>query len=172
MGGEEPRPSDRQAPNDSPAVPAPGAPGRARGVPHDDWTAGPAKWLAAGLISLGALGVGVWSGLTRTPAPHAVYLEPGASGEWVEGADGGAVEPGALAGRPTPEPALAAGRINLNTASRAELDLLPGIGPALADRIVGDREARGPFASIDDLQRVGGIGPRTVERLRELARAD
>lgn len=60
-------------------------------------------------------------------------------------------------------------RLNVNTASAAELEMLPGIGPALAKRIVEDREAHGPFRSIDDLDRVPGIGPRTVRNLRRLA---
>ncbi len=57
-------------------------------------------------------------------------------------------------------------RIDLNRARASELELLPGIGPALARAIVEDRTARGRFATIDDLQRVDGIGPRTVVRVR------
>lgn len=58
--------------------------------------------------------------------------------------------------------------IDLNTADAAMLRLLPGIGPALAGRIVEDREANGPFASVEDLQRVRGIGPRISEGVRGL----
>lgn len=58
--------------------------------------------------------------------------------------------------------------ININTADQAQLDLLPGIGPALASRIITDRDEHGPFDSIDDLKRVSGIGPKTVEKLRAL----
>ena len=57
-------------------------------------------------------------------------------------------------------------RIDLNRARASELELLPGIGPALARAIVEDRNANGPFVSVDDLQRVDGIGPRTVVRVR------
>jgi competence protein ComEA len=73
-----------------------------------------------------------------------------------------------LAPRATPgDPAAAAGlRIDLNTASEADLALLPRIGPALAARIVEDRAARGPFRDLKDLDRVKGIGPATIERLR------
>lgn len=57
--------------------------------------------------------------------------------------------------------------LDVNRATPAELELLPRIGPAMAQRIV---EAR-PFASVDDLTRVRGIGPRTLETLRPLVRA-
>ena len=46
------------------------------------------------------------------------------------------------------------------------LELLPGVGPAIARRIVESRAAEGPFPTVDALDRVKGIGPRTVERLR------
>ena len=58
--------------------------------------------------------------------------------------------------------------LNINTASAADLDALPGIGPVLAQRIVEDREANGPYASVDDLERVRGIGPSLLEKLRPL----
>ncbi len=62
--------------------------------------------------------------------------------------------------------------VNLNTASRAELQMLPGIGPAIAGRIVADRETRGVFRTVDDLARVSGIGERTVRGLRDFAIVD
>lgn len=52
--------------------------------------------------------------------------------------------------------------VNPNTASRSSLIAVPGIGPALADRIIAAR----PFASLEDMQRVSGIGPALLERLR------
>lgn len=48
--------------------------------------------------------------------------------------------------------------------------MLPNIGETLARRIVESREAEGPFAEVDDLQRVRGIGPRTLEQLRPYLR--
>ncbi len=54
-------------------------------------------------------------------------------------------------------------RLDLNAASAAQLQALPRIGPAMAERIVADREANGPFRSLEDLQRVNGVGDRTVE---------
>ncbi len=62
-------------------------------------------------------------------------------------------------------------RVDLNAATRAELRLLPGVGPALAERIERDRADNGPFVSVDDLARVRGIGPRTVLAIRPFASA-
>lgn len=59
--------------------------------------------------------------------------------------------------------------VAINTAAQAELERLPGIGPSLAAKIVADRAAKGPFRSVDELDRVSGIGPATVERLRPMA---
>lgn len=58
--------------------------------------------------------------------------------------------------------------VDLNSASAAQLDALPGIGPATALKIVGDREANGPFGSAEDLGRVSGIGPKKLEGLKGL----
>jgi competence protein ComEA len=55
--------------------------------------------------------------------------------------------------------------VDVNRADVEALDALPGIGPALAARIVEERNAR-PFRTVEDLSRVPGIGPATVERLR------
>jgi competence protein ComEA len=60
--------------------------------------------------------------------------------------------------------------VDLNTAEEATLDELPGIGPALADRIVAWRDEHGRFASVDDLLEVSGIGESVLERLRDLVR--
>lgn len=59
-------------------------------------------------------------------------------------------------------------RIDLNTASAADLELLPHLGPALAARIVADRAEHGRFARVEELDRVSGIGPRTIEQLAPL----
>lgn len=61
--------------------------------------------------------------------------------------------------------------ININTASAAELQLLPRIGPTLSQRIIAEREVE-PFVRVDDLQRVHGIGAKTVENLRPLITVD
>jgi len=59
-------------------------------------------------------------------------------------------------------------RVDVNGASVEELQALPGVGPALAERIVVARREQ-MFTSLDDLERVRGIGPATVERLRPFA---
>jgi competence protein ComEA len=59
-----------------------------------------------------------------------------------------------------------AGRVNLNTASPAELATLPGIGPSKAQAIVEHR-AKEPFSSPDDLRKVKGIGSKLYDSIRE-----
>ena len=70
-----------------------------------------------------------------------------------------------------PAPHTAAGEpVDLNAAAPAELQTLPGIGPALAGRIVEWRSRNGRFARVEDLAQVSGIGSKTLERLRPLVR--
>jgi len=59
-------------------------------------------------------------------------------------------------------------RVDLNGADATELDLLPGIGPAKAARIIAYREAHGPFRQLADLARVPGISRTCVAKLRGL----
>ena len=58
--------------------------------------------------------------------------------------------------------------ININTASIAELDTLPGIGPTTAQKIIDYREQNGPFLTPEDIINVSGIGPGTYERIKDL----
>lgn len=60
-------------------------------------------------------------------------------------------------------------RVNINTASADQLETLPGVGPATADKIIADRTKNGPFDGIEDLMRVTGIGEKKVEALRDVA---
>jgi competence protein ComEA len=62
----------------------------------------------------------------------------------------------------------ATSQVNVNAASASELEQLPGIGPALAARIVAHREAQGPFGSVQDLLEVSGIGQKTLARFETM----
>jgi competence protein ComEA len=75
-------------------------------------------------------------------------------------ADPGVGDPSAAGGSDTP--------INVNTATADQLEVLPGIGPTLAAAIVQERERNGAFRSIDDLNRVPGIGPGRLSQLHDL----
>jgi competence protein ComEA len=61
-----------------------------------------------------------------------------------------------------------AGKLNLNTATAADLETLPGIGPALAERIVAHRLEHGPFADVEDIMDVRGIGPAIYDQIKDL----
>jgi len=63
-----------------------------------------------------------------------------------------------------PEPS---GRVNINTADAAALETLAGVGPSLAARIIAWREQNGPFRSVDELTAVSGIGPKTLDGMRD-----
>ena len=58
-------------------------------------------------------------------------------------------------------------RISINTASTEQLSTLPGIGPAMAERIISFRTENGLFQTLEDLQKVKGIGPRLFEKLKD-----
>jgi len=69
----------------------------------------------------------------------------------------------AAAGTPSPTAPL-----DLNTASAEQLDALPGVGPATAQKIIDYRQAHGPFRSVDELEAVPGIGPSKLAQLKGL----
>lgn len=77
-------------------------------------------------------------------------------------------DPEASASTPaeTPSQPETTGLININTATLAELDKLPGIGPTKAQAIINYRSQNGPFVRVEDLLNVKGIGPATLEKLR------
>ncbi|MEV6801871.1 ComEA family DNA-binding protein [Micromonospora rifamycinica] len=84
-----------------------------------------------------------------------VTAPPGAAGE---GAAPAGVPGGAVPG----------GRVNLNSATLAQLDTLPGVGPVLAQRILTHRDQQGGFRSVGDLRQVDGIGEARYEQLKDL----
>ena len=68
----------------------------------------------------------------------------------------------------TPAPPSSHARINLNTATVEQLDALPRIGPVLAQRIVDYRNQNGPFAKIEDVKKVKGIGDALFDGIKDL----
>jgi competence protein ComEA len=79
-------------------------------------------------------------------------------------AAGSAVGPGASPAAPGGSP------VDVNTATLAELDTLPGVGPVLAQRILDWRAQNGRFTSVDELGEISGIGDAVLARLRPLVR--
>lgn len=63
------------------------------------------------------------------------------------------------------------GKININTASRSQLMLLPGIGETIAQRIIDYRSSNGPFVSIEELLNVSGIGDKKLDEIRDYVTA-
>lgn len=59
------------------------------------------------------------------------------------------------------------GKVNINTANSGELESVPGIGPATAEKIIQHREKNGRFKTVDELTNVSGIGNKTLENMRE-----
>ena len=72
----------------------------------------------------------------------------------------------AKASTPSTAPMAAQGPIDINTAKVADLVKLPGVGEALAKRIVEFRQEHGPFKRVEDLMKVKGIGEKSFEKLR------
>lgn len=78
-------------------------------------------------------------------------------------APGSGLASGGAAGHPA-----SGGLVNLNTADAAALETLPGVGPALAARILAWRDENGPFRAVDELLAVAGIGEKTLAGFRDL----
>lgn len=120
-------------------------------------------------------------GLYRLPADSRVFDAVAAASGFTEEADRGAVNlarvlaDGEQVVVPTPGAAAEGGaavpgdgRVSLNSGTLADLDTLPRVGPAIAQRIIEWREANGPFTSVDDLLSVPGIGEKMLEAIRPM----
>ncbi len=88
---------------------------------------------------------------------------PGTAGSAASGAGAGGAAPGAAGGG-------SGGTVDINAADAVGLEELPGVGPSIARAIVEWRETNGAFASVDELDDVPGIGPATLDELRDSAR--
>ena len=114
----------------------------------------------------------------ETAAPAQIQPNGGTANTGQGNAANGAAQNGASQGGTQPQPArtlTASGSaqkgstpVNINTATAEELQSLPRIGPAMAQRIIAWREAHGGFRSVDELDAVPGIGPSMLENLRPL----
>ncbi len=100
---------------------------------------------------------------------------PVADGQRIYVPVAGEVDPATVpsGGPPGPEAVVggigadSSGPIDLNTATAAQLETLPGIGPATAAAIIDDRDRHGPFATVADLERVPGIGPAKLAAIAD-----
>jgi competence protein ComEA len=75
---------------------------------------------------------------------------------------------GSAPSAPSVDGGVASSKVNINSASAVELETLPGIGEVIAQEILDYRTANGPFASVEDLLDVSGIGEVTLENIRDL----
>ncbi|MBX3046905.1 MAG: helix-hairpin-helix domain-containing protein [Anaerolineales bacterium] len=117
----------------------------------------PAWWVLYGLLcGLGMTGLLLF--LTTPPRGAAVALRPASESSVV-------LVPITSATR-TPLPTAGPLRVNINTAALQDLELLPNIGPSMAQAIMAYRERHGGFTSLDELLNVPGIGPKTFEGLQ------
>ena len=176
------------APVDAAAVVAPAEPAASTGAP----TSEPAGSASAGSASAGQVVVSVVGqvvspGLVTLPAGSRVADALAAAGGLLPEADPASINAAALladgqqvavgvpgaAGAGTAGGTAAAGGagsgpVDLNTATTADLDALPGIGPVLAQRILDHRAAQGPFGSVEELDDVTGIGPALYAEISPL----
>ena len=147
------------------------------------WTSGAPKWAAILMLGAAATAAIGWSigrdgGAWRTP--KRAETQPVAAIPAPAVAPSPFVPQSAPVASPTPAPQdqqppttpTIRRLININTAAQGELELLPGIGPALAKRILEYRTAKGPFKRVDDLDNVKGIGPKILARLRPQVAVD
>jgi competence protein ComEA len=126
---------------------------------------GRTRWLAL-LAAAIAAGGGWW--LWRWPSAGPALDCPVHQVGWVEAEEGSHAACNAPAGTPLPAGATltVGGRLDLNSASAADLALIPGVGPSVAQALIDARGARGGFASWEDVDAVPGVGPARMEALQ------
>jgi competence ComEA-like helix-hairpin-helix protein len=113
---------------------------------------------------------GIGPGLLAAIGPHLSFSGVGQA-PVPASAQIAALPPGVGCSVPSPPADCPPAPLNLNSASAAALDSLPGIGPARAASIVQYRASHGPFRSVDELGQVSGMGPAAVARVRGLVTA-
>ncbi|MDQ0276280.1 competence protein ComEA [Arthrobacter silviterrae] len=126
----------------------------------------PGAQLAA--VNLAAMVVDGTQILVPTVEQAAAGGVPGAGGGTGAGAGAAGGAGGSPGGSAAGPGGAAAGLVPLNSATAAELDALPGVGPVMSERIVQWRADHGPFKSVDELGSVSGIGPKMLATLRPL----
>ncbi|HZW05605.1 MAG TPA: helix-hairpin-helix domain-containing protein [Phycisphaerales bacterium] len=118
---------------------------------HAPVLAGAAKWGAIAVLGATAVVAVAWVIVTNRTRPTIA----------------GTATPALAVPSSAEGPAPKAGSVlDINTATAAQLEHLPGIGPAIAARIVADRARHGPYSTVEQLDRVEGIGPKTLQKLR------
>ncbi len=132
---------------------------------------GLARWIAAAFLA-GVAGTSLlWSLTTNRQSPPLISPAT-ASQATPTTAPADATAPQATRSPATATPAASptTAGLNINTATQAQLESLPQVGPATAKAIIAWRETHGAFRTLSDLDKVRGIGPRTIEKLRPLIR--
>ena len=124
------------------------------------------QWLVVATVAFTVFIFGLFAfrNLNRTPVKTYVVRNDTSQRDGVLIPDAAPTEPAAT----TTEAITAPKLINLNTATSEQLQTLPGIGPALAQRIIDYRIANGPFANIGAVMNVNGIGEKRVETIWDL----
>ena len=104
-------------------------------------------------------------------APTVIYIDPSSAGEEAGNSnrppedEGGGEEY-------EPQPLPLSAKVHINTADAGELDTLPGVGPALAQRILDYRASHGGFRQVEQLMEIDGIGEKTFEKLEPYVTLD
>ena len=117
------------------------------------------KWVYAAMLVICAFTFGYLFGQRTANAPQITVINPETSGTMQQ-----VSSEISQSLYPDEEPFL----IDINTADESALDLLPGIGPAYAQRIVEYRTQNGPFQTIEDIMNVSGIGEKKFEAMKDL----